>query len=107
MSFLEIIHKLRRLMYQNQFCPDGVKITIEFLNPKDQYAAEMALKSQANLVNLALVNDICSGKEFTIMGVKMQVKHYRDPRDEYLPACDCFSCMAARANASSHIRPGG
>jgi hypothetical protein len=89
MGFLEIVSNLRRLCLCHHVRPDKVKITIEFLDPSDQYNAETALLSSNNGImifshNMAEI--VTQGREFTLMGFRAQVKKFSHPD------CDCPIC---------------
>lgn len=92
MGMYELIGRLRNLLHEHRVRPDKIKITIEFLDPKDQSVAEFALKSKLHtslIYDYRMIEGICSGKEFTAMGIKMQVKGF-----EYATqlACGCMAC---------------
>lgn len=75
MNLLEILHYVRRLCHQNMVAPSNLKITIEITEPKDYYAAEYALRQQAQgiIFDFKTIDEICSGHEFTVTGIRFKV----------------------------------
>lgn len=100
----EIILHITRLLQACQIEPSEVKLTIEFLTPDAQRKAEYALAVAVQTDRSLPVNVIetCrEGRPWTMYGLNLQTKPLQDRNKEYLPACMCPSCEAARANAYS------